>query len=156
MLMKKQLIFSLAVLCVVRFANAQFRIFISANTECETGGEAFISQNKKIVFQLPVFQNNDSTVYLNKGRYTVTAITKDCEFKRDIMIEDGGTPTEMIVKLEKVTGQRAPATTMSPERAYTFGMEMQLGLPSGALNGPSYLGYSMPFWYPYANQNYLN
>ena len=138
--MRTKLFLALVIFCASRTVGAQFKIFLTTNKDCEVGAEAFISQNKKIIYQLPVFQNNDSTVYLNKGTYTVAAVSKNCEFQKDIVIEDGGKPTEMTISLEKVSRQRAPSSAMSPERAYTFGLEAQLGLPLGALN----TNYLMP------------
>jgi hypothetical protein len=152
MLMPFKLVFFMIVFFVSNLIQAQFKIFVTANKDCETGGEAFISQNKKIVYQLPVFQNIDSTVYLNKGNYTVAAVTKECEFQENITIEDGGKPTAMTIALKKVSRQRIPSSAMSPERAYTYGLEVQLGLPPGALN----TNYMMPAWYPYANQQFSN
>ncbi len=151
----RNLCFSVVVFILSIFANAEMRFKIEANKNCKSDVEIFISQNKKLIFQIPSVQGLESSVYLPKGAYSVTVLGPDCQFDKDV-VHTGDSKLSVTVQLKKVEKQRTPSSTgiMSPERAYTYGLENRYNLPSGALN--LNLNYSMPYWYPYAQQNYSN
>lgn len=130
-------------------SNAELRFKFLNQTNCALHSEIFISQNKKLIFQLPGVQGLDSSVHLNKGQYQVAVISPDCEFKTDVDVSDMEKTKEVTVAQQRSQQPRLPSSTgMSAELAMAQ-------LPRGAFV-PGGFNYVMPFWYPFVQQNYLN
>lgn len=148
--------FFVAVSTMTTLAFAEMRFKIESIKGCSNNVEIFVAQNKKLVFQIPGVQGIESSVFLNKGAYAVTVLGTDCHFEKMVELTDDTKVTEVVVRLQRSEKSRTPSSTgfMSPERSYTYGMEGRYNLPPGALNVN--LNYSIPYWYPYVQQNYSN
>ena len=145
--MKHRLFVFVFALIAAAFAQAEIRFNFPIKSNCSVSSEIFISQNKKLLFQIPGVQGLGSSVQLNKGQYNVVVLSPDCEFKTNLEIDDVSTVKEVAVNLQRQSKPRMPSSARCTDCVggdyYSRGF-----LPD--------INYNLPYWYPYMQQNYLN
>lgn len=143
---RRVFVFVLVLFLIFR-ADAGLKISIEKNSACANESEIFISQNKKLIFQIPGIQNLASAVWLQKGQYQIVALTEDCESSGEIDIPDVDTPLHFAAKLEKITKNRKPSSARC-EDCVPGDYYSRAFVPA--------LNYTLPYWYLYGRQNYSN